>query len=209
MAITRATMRASDRTMALANRAMALQLASATERPSNPQPTDQSFMGDGFTSGSTSQFDLPPLPSGTGFSSTTNPFGELVFGTSGLTGPLGSNVFNMKLPAPAQAPATMNIAQQLRELQGKAIAGHLTTEEMNAFNILKSGMSGSSLASDPSSSTTDTLGTRGFNLCGWTHLQLTEITLLHQCNDSGWLRLTKAKKKRNKKRLSAPISSNR
>jgi hypothetical protein len=43
----------------------------------------------------------------------------------------------------------------------QAIAGHLTTEEMNAFNVLKSGMSGSSLISDPSSPTTDTLGTRG------------------------------------------------
>jgi hypothetical protein len=72
----------------------------------------------------------------------------------------------MELPAPAQAPATMNIAQRLHELQGKAIAGHLTTEETNAFNVLKSGMSGSGLASDPSSSPTDTLGTRGFNLCG-------------------------------------------
>jgi hypothetical protein len=42
----------------------------------------------------------------------------------------------MELPAPAQAPATMNIAQRLHELQGKAIAGHLTTEEVNAYNVL-------------------------------------------------------------------------
>jgi hypothetical protein len=63
---------------------------------------------------------------------------------------------------------------------------------MNAFNVLKSGMSGSNLISDPSSSTTDTLGTRGFNLCGWAHLHLTDITHLHQFNDSGWLRFTKA-----------------
>jgi hypothetical protein len=108
-------------------------------------------------------------------------------------------VFNMELPAPAQAPATMNIAQRLHELQGKAIAGHLTTEEMNAFNVLKSGMSGSSLASDPSSSPTDTLGTRGFNLCGWAHLHSTEITHLHQCNDSGWLRFSKARNKEERK----------
>jgi hypothetical protein len=101
----------------------------------------------------------------------------------------------MELPAPAQEPSTMNIAQRLHDLQGKAIAGHLTTEEMNAFNVLKSGMSGSSLVSDPSSSTTDTLGTRGFNLCGWSHLHPTEITHLHQCNNSGWLRFTKARNK--------------
>jgi hypothetical protein len=105
----------------------------------------------------------------------------------------------MELPAPAQAPATMNIAQRLHELQGKAIAGHLTTAEMNAFNVLQSGMSGSSLVSDPSSSTTDTLGTRGFNLCGWAHLQQTEITHLHQCNDSGWLQFTKARNKEERK----------
>jgi hypothetical protein len=84
--------------------------------------------------------------------------------------------------------ATMNIAQRLHDLQGKVIARHLSTEEMNAFNVLKSGMSGSSLVSYPSSSTTDTLGTRGFNLCGWAHLHPTEIAHLHQCNDSGWLR---------------------
>jgi hypothetical protein len=190
--ITRATERASYRAMALANRAMALQRATATERPSHPHPTDHSFMGGGFSSGSTSQFDLPPPPPGTGFSSTTNPFGDTAFGTSGLTGALGLNVFNMELPAPAQAPATMNIAQWLHKLQGKAIAGNLTTDEMNAFNVLKSAISGSSLASDLSSSLTDTLGTRGFNLCGWAHLHPTEIVHLHQCNDSGWLRFTKA-----------------
>jgi hypothetical protein len=156
-------------------------------------------MGDGFSSGSTSQFDLPPPPPGREFSSTTNPFGDTAFGTSGLTGPLGSNVFNMELPAPAQAPATTNIAQWLHELQGEAIAGHLTTEEMNAFNVLKSGMSGSGLASDASSSPTDTLGTRGFNLCGWAHLHQTEIAHLHQCNDSGWLRFTKARNKEERK----------
>jgi hypothetical protein len=191
-ALTRATERASDR-------AMALQRATATERPSHPNPISQSFMGNGFSTESTSQFDLPPPPPGTGLSSTTNPFGDTTFGTSGLTVPLGSNVFNMELPAPAQALATMNIAQRLHELQEKAIAGHLTTEEMNAFNVLKSGMSGSSLVSDPSSSTTDTLGTRGFNLCGWAHLQPTEITHLHQCNESGWLRFTKARNKEEQK----------
>jgi hypothetical protein len=171
--------------MALADRAMALARANPTERPSHRNLIGHPFMGNGFSTGSTSQFDLPPQPPGTGLSSTTNPFGDTAFGTSGLTGPLGSNVFNMELPAPAQAPAKMNIAQRLHELQGKAIAGHLTTEEMNAFNVLKSGMSCSSLISDPSSSTTDTLGTRGFNLCGWAHLHLTELTHLHQCNDSG------------------------
>jgi hypothetical protein len=194
-AITRATERASDRAIALANRALALQRATATERPSHPHPTGQTFMGDGFSSGSTSQFDLLPPPPGTGFSSTTNPFGDTAFGISALTGPLGLNVFNMELPAPAQAPATMNIAQRLHNLQGKAIAGHLTTEGMNAFNVLKSGMSGSSLALDPFSSTMDTLGTRGFNLCGWAHLHPTKITHLHQCNDSGWLHFTKARNK--------------
>jgi hypothetical protein len=177
----------------------ALQQATATERPSHLHPTGQSFMGDGFSSGSTSQFDLPPPPPGTGFSSTTNPFVDTAFGTSGLTGPLGSNVFNMELPAPAQAPATMNIAQRLQEIQGKAITGHLTTEEMNAFNVLKSGMSGSSLASDLSSSPTDTLRTRGFNLCEWAHLYPKEIAHIHQCNDSGWLRFTKADKQRGTK----------
>jgi hypothetical protein len=105
----------------------------------------------------------------------------------------------MELPAPAQAPATMNIAQRLHELQGTAITGHLTGEEMNAFVVLKSGMSGSSLASDPSSSTTDTLGTRSFNLCGWAQLHPTEIRHLHQCNDSGWLRFTKARNKEEQK----------
>jgi hypothetical protein len=187
-AITCATERASDR-------AMALQRATATERPSHPHPTGQSFMGDGFSSGSTSQFYLTPPPPGTCFSSTTNPFEDTAFGSSGLTGPPGSNVFNMELPAPAQAPATMNIAQRLHDLLGKEVLGHLTTEEMNAFNIPKSGMSGSSLVSDPSSSTTDTLRTRGFNLCGWAHLHPTEIAHLHQCNDSGWLCFTKARNK--------------
>jgi hypothetical protein len=198
-AITRATFRASDRAMSLANRAMTLQRATATDRPSHPHPNGQSFMGDGFSSGSTSQFDLPPPPPGREFSSTTNQFGDTAFGTSGLTGPLGSNVFDIELPAPAQAPATMNIAQRFHKLQGKAIAGHLTTEEMNAFNVLKSGMSGSGLASDPSSSPTDTLGTRGFNLCGWAHLHPAEITHLHQCNDSGWLCFTKAQNKEERK----------
>jgi hypothetical protein len=65
--------------------------------------------------------------------------------------------------------------------------------------VLKAGMSGSSLASDPSSSTTDTLRTRGFNLCGWTHLHPTEIAHLHQCKDSGWLRFTKAQNKKEQK----------
>jgi hypothetical protein len=105
----------------------------------------------------------------------------------------------MELPAPAQAPATMNITQRLHKFQGKAIAGHLTTEEMNAFNILKSGMSGSGLASDPSSSPTDALGSRGFNLCGWAHLHPREIAHHHQCNDSGWLRFTKARNKEERK----------
>jgi hypothetical protein len=105
----------------------------------------------------------------------------------------------MELPAPAQAPATMNIAQRLHELQGKAIAGHLTTVEINAFNVHKSGMSGSGLVSDPSSSPADTLGTRGFNLCGWAHLHPTEIAHLHQYNGSGWLRLTKAQNKEERK----------
>jgi hypothetical protein len=93
----------------------------------------------------------------------------------------------------------MNIAQRLHKSQGKAIAGHLTTEEMNAFNVLKSGMSGSSLVSDPSLFTTDTLGTRGYNLCGWAHLSLTEITHLHQCNNSSWLCFTKARNKEERK----------
>jgi hypothetical protein len=70
---------------------------------------------------------------------------------------------------------------------------------MNAFNILKSGMSGSGLASDPSSSPTDKLGTRGFNLCGWAHLHLMEIVNLHQCNDSSWFRFTKARNKEEQK----------
>jgi hypothetical protein len=183
---------------------MALQRATATKRPSHPHLSGQSFMGDGFSSGSTSQYDFSPPPPETGFSRTTNPFGDTAFGKSGLTGPLGSNMFNMELPAPARAPASMNISQRLNELQGKAIAGHLTTEEMNAFNVLKSGMSGSSLVSDTSSSATDTLGTRGFNLCGWAHLHLTEITHLHQCNDSGWLCFTKA---RNKEKRKAVIST--
>jgi hypothetical protein len=143
--------------MALADRAMAL---------ARTNPIGHHFRCNGFSTGSTSQFDLPPQPPGTGLSSTTNPFEDTAFGKSGLTGPMGSTVFNMDLPAPAQAPATMNIAKRLNELQGKAITGRLTTEEMNAFNVLKSGMSGSSLISDPSSPTTDTLGTRGFNLCG-------------------------------------------
>jgi hypothetical protein len=60
-------------------------------------------------------------------------------------------------------------------------------------------MSGSGLASDPSSSPTDTLGTRGFNLCGWAHLHPAEITHLHQCNDSGWLCFTKAQNKEERK----------
>jgi hypothetical protein len=149
-------------------------------------------MSNGFSTGPTLQFDLPPPPPGTGLSSTTNPFRDTAFGTSGLTGPLGSNVFNIELPTLAKAPATMNITQRLHELQGKAIAGNLTTEEMNAYIVLKSGMSGSSLVSGPSSSTTDTLGTRGFNLCGWAHLHSTKITNLHQCNDSGWLQFTKS-----------------
>jgi hypothetical protein len=156
-------------------------------------------MGNGFSAGSASQFDLPPPSPGTGLSSTTNPFGDTAFGTLGLTGPLGSNLFNMEIPAPAQAPATMNIAQRFHKLQGKAIAGHLTTEETNAFNVLKSGMSGSSRVSDPSSSTTDTLGTRGFNLCRWAHLHPTELTHLHQCNDRGWLWSTKAQNKEERK----------
>jgi hypothetical protein len=191
----RATVMASDR-------AMALERATATEQPSHSHPTSQSFMGNGFSSGSTSQFDLPPPPPGREYSSTTNPFRDTAFGTSDLTGPLGSNVFDMELPAPAQAPAPMNINQRLHELQGKAIAGHLTAEEMNAFNVLKSGMSGSGLASDPSSSPTDTLGTGGFNLYGWAHLYTTEITHLHQCNDSGWLRFTKARNKEEQKAVS-------
>jgi hypothetical protein len=199
MAINAATQTASNCAMALVNCAMALERATAAGRPSQPHPPGQSFMGSDFSSGSTSQFDLPPPPPGREFSSTTNPFGDTVFGTSGLTRPPGSNVFDIELLLPAQAPATMNIAQRLHELQGKAITGHLTIEEMNAFNVLKSGMSGSSPASDPSSSLADTLGTRGFNLCGWAHLNPTEIAHLHQCNGSGWLRTTKARNKEERK----------
>jgi hypothetical protein len=87
-AITRATVKASDRAMALASRTMALEQATATERPSHPHPTGQLFMGSGISSGSTSQFDLLPSPLGREFSSTTNPFGDTAFGTSGLNGPL-------------------------------------------------------------------------------------------------------------------------
>jgi hypothetical protein len=95
---------------------MALQRVTATELPSHLHPNSQSFVGNGFSSGSTLQFDLPPPPLGREFSSTTNPFGDTAFGTSGLTGPLGSNVFDMELPALAQAQATMNIAKQLNKL---------------------------------------------------------------------------------------------
>jgi hypothetical protein len=63
---------------------MALQQETATERPSQPYPTNQSLMDDSFSSRSTSQFDLPPQLPGRGFSSTTNPFGDTAFETSGF-----------------------------------------------------------------------------------------------------------------------------
>jgi hypothetical protein len=91
------------------NQAMTLDLAAAAGRPSRPQPRGQLFMGNSFSSGSTSQFDLQPPPPGRGVSSTTNPFGDTTFGASGLTEPFGSNVFDIRLPTPAQAPSTMNI----------------------------------------------------------------------------------------------------
>jgi hypothetical protein len=105
----------------------------------------------------------------------------------------------MELPAPAQAPATMNIAERLHEWQGKAIAGHLTREEMNASNVLKSGMSGSGLASDPSSSLTDTLGTRGFNLCGWAHRPPTELHISISATTAAGSISPKHETKKNKK----------
>jgi len=156
------------------------------------------FRGNGFSTGSTSQF-APPAGTTT---TNANPFGDTAYGTSGLTGPFGNTAFNLGTPAPAPPPQ-MDIAQRLQDLQGKAIAGHLTTEEMNAFNVLNSGMVGSGSASSPITAvdSANTIGTRGFNVCGWAHLQPSELHHLHECNDSGWLRFTNAKNKEDRKAI--------
>ena len=190
-----------------ANRVQALEAAAIASRSLRSHPRVQPVTDNGFSSGSSSQFDHQQPPPTGGDSnatnpfgtSTTNPFGDTAYGTSGLTGPFASNTFVMGLPTPEQTPATMDIAQRLHELQGKAIAGHLTTEEMNAFNVLKAGLSNSGPAQAPSATAGDTLGTRGFNLCGWAHLQPAELAQLHKCNDNGWLRFARARNKEERK----------
>ena len=154
--------------------------------------------GNGFSTGSTTQF-LPPTQQGTTFGAVTgsNPFGDTSIGTSALTGifgaptGIGTDSFGFgNVPQQALPPPQFSAAHRLQELQVKAITGHLTAADMNTFQVLKSTMDISEPTAAPKPK--DHLGTRGFNLCGWAHLQPSELNHLHQCNEGGWLHYNRA-----------------
>jgi hypothetical protein len=164
----------------------------------------------GFSTGSTSQF-LPPANQGTTFETAgnTNPFGDTTIGTSAFgaptgTGPTGfsfeatsgASGFSFGASAPARAPPR-NVAQRLQELSDKAMTGHLTAEDMNAFNVLQAttAINTAPPLHAPAPKEKGNLGTRAFNLCGWAHLQPSELKHLHRCNEGGWMHYNKASNK--------------
>ena len=164
------------------------------------------FRDTGFSTSSTSQFQPPPHH-GTTFeaTSTTNPFGDTTFGTSAFGAPTGIGPSGFSFGATAgvsgfsfgastpSRPPQRTVAQRLQELSNKAVDGHLTAADMNAFNVLQA----TTLNTGPNAAAKqkDNLGTRAFNLCGWAHLQPSELHLLHQCNEGGWLHYNKASNK--------------
>jgi hypothetical protein len=154
------------------------------------------FTDNRYSAGLTSQF-LPPSQQGTMFeaASTTNPFGDTTTGTSAFgeptcTGPAGFSFgatagaagFSFGALAPARAPARTQhrtVAQRLQELSEKAIDGHLTSADMMAFNVLQATALNTAPPA-PAPKEKGALGTRAFNLCGWAHLQPSELKHLHR-----------------------------
>jgi hypothetical protein len=77
--------------------------------------------------------------------------------------------------------------------------GHLTSADMMAFNVLQAtALNTTPLAPAPAPKEKGALGTRAFNLCGWAHLQPSELKDLHQCNEGGWIHYNKASNKAEK-----------
>jgi hypothetical protein len=75
--------------------------------------------------------------------------------------------------------------------------GHLTSADMMAFNVLQATTLNTTPPA-PAPKETGALGTRAFNLCGWAHLQPSELKHLHQCNEGGWIHYNKASNKAEK-----------
>jgi hypothetical protein len=86
------------------------------------------------------------------------------------------------------------VAQQLQELSEKAMDGHLTSADMMAFNVLQA-TALNTAPPVPAPKEKGALGTRAFNLCGWAHLQPSELKHLHRCNVGGWIHYNKASNK--------------
>jgi hypothetical protein len=72
--------------------------------------------------------------------------------------------------------------------------GHLTSADMMAFNVLQATTLNTAPPA-PAPKEKGALGTRAFNLCGWVHLQLSELNHLHRCNEGGWIHYNKASNK--------------
>jgi hypothetical protein len=159
------------------------------------------FTDNGSSAGSTSQF-LPPSQQGTTFeaANTTNPFGDTTIGTSAFGEPTGTGTtgfsfsatagaagFSFGASAPARAPAQTqhrSVAQHLQELSEKAMDGHLKSADMMALNVLQATALNTAPPA-PAPKEKGALGTRAFNLCGWAHLQPSELKHLHRCNEGG------------------------
>jgi hypothetical protein len=169
------------------------------------------FTDNGFNTRSTSQF-LPPNQQGTTFeaASTTNPFGDTTIGTSAFGEPTGTGTtgfsfgatagaagFSFGASTQARGPARTqhrSVEQRLQELPEKAMDGHLTSADMMAFNVLQATALNTAPPA-PVPKEKGALGTRAFNLCGWAHLQLSELKHVHWCSEGGWIHYNKASNK--------------
>jgi hypothetical protein len=83
--------------------------------------------------------------------------------------------------------------------------GHLTSADMMAINFLQAtALNTAPPATAPKEK--GALGTRAFNLCGWAHLQPSELKDLYRCNEAGWIHYNKAS---NKAEISYNLKSGR
>jgi hypothetical protein len=76
------------------------------------------------------------------------------------------------------AEGIRTVAQRLQELSEKAIDGHLTSADMMAYNVVQATALNTAPPA-PASKEKGALGTRAFNLCGWAHLQPSELKHSH------------------------------
>jgi hypothetical protein len=90
----------------------------------------------------------------------------------------------------SQAGPQNNISQRLQEFADKALAGNITQDDMNTFQVLKTMQGANPSTAQPHQK--DNLGTRLFNLCGWAQLSPNELHHLHQDNDNAWIRYNNA-----------------